>query len=44
MVIQDLAADLDVCRSEVNTTLSIMVLNYLQPIEILISICGNLSL
>jgi hypothetical protein len=43
MVIQDLAADLDDYRSEVNATLSIMALNYLQPTQIFNHICGDLS-
>lgn len=44
MVIQDLAAGLDDYRSEVNTTLSIVALYYLRPIQIVRCICGNLSL
>ena len=44
MVIQDLAADLDVYRSEVNAILSIIALNYLQVIQIVTYFCGNLSL
>jgi hypothetical protein len=42
MVIQDLAADLDDFRSEVNSTLSIIALNCLQAIQIVSYISGNL--